>query len=218
MKQTLMGLLGGLLFWTGWVEFLFGYFAWRFGVHYDLVGSGIVQTTTEYVNGIGVSHDMLINGVNIQDMTAAELKALRTKLDVMMSMMKNWGKVTSRRGLLPEFFVNLLKLFPQADVVSVLGPGEGSSRLELIDYRLRGGGDGAPEIGAAAEQQVDLVLEELDGDLDADGGPGQGRRVGDLPVLVGPELDLARVDAVAQREDVGLLRAGIGRRRGRGGG
>ena len=74
----------------------------------------------------------------------AELKALRTKLDVMMSMMKNWGKVTSRQGLLPEFFVNLLKLFPQADVVSVLGPGEGSSRLELIDYRLRGGGDEAP--------------------------------------------------------------------------
>ena len=26
VKQTLMGLFGGLLFWTGWVEFLFGYF------------------------------------------------------------------------------------------------------------------------------------------------------------------------------------------------
>ena len=77
VKQTLMGLFGGLIFWTGWVEFLFGYFAARFGVHYDLVGSGIVQSTTEYVNGIGVTHDMFINGVNIQDMTAAELKALR---------------------------------------------------------------------------------------------------------------------------------------------
>ena len=77
VKQTLMGLFGGLLFWTGWVEFLFSYFAWRFGVHYDLVGSGIVQSTTEYVNGIGVSHELFVNGVNIQDMSAAELKALR---------------------------------------------------------------------------------------------------------------------------------------------
>ena len=34
-KQTLFGLFGGLLFWTGWVEFLYGYFAARFGVHYD---------------------------------------------------------------------------------------------------------------------------------------------------------------------------------------
>ena len=77
VKQTMFGLFGGLLFWTGWVEFLFGYFAARFGVHYDLVGSGIVQTTTEYVNGIGVSHEMLVNGMNIQDIPAAELKALR---------------------------------------------------------------------------------------------------------------------------------------------
>ncbi len=74
----------------------------------------------------------------------AELKTLRTKLDVMMSMMKNLGKVTSRRGLLPEFFVNLLKLFPQADVVSVLEPGEGSSRLKLVDYRLRSGRNETP--------------------------------------------------------------------------
>lgn len=59
-KRTIFGLFGALLFWTGWVEFMFGYFAARFGVHYDLVGSGIVQTTTEYVNGIGVSHEMLI--------------------------------------------------------------------------------------------------------------------------------------------------------------
>ena len=77
VKQTLMGLFGGLLFWTGWVEFLYAYFAARFGVHYDLVGSGIVQTTTEYVNGIGVTHEMLINGVNVNDIPAAELKAMR---------------------------------------------------------------------------------------------------------------------------------------------
>lgn len=31
VKQTFFGLFGGLLFWTGWVEFLFGYFAARFG-------------------------------------------------------------------------------------------------------------------------------------------------------------------------------------------
>ncbi len=76
-KQTLFGLFGGLLFWTGWVEFLYGYFATRFGVHYDLVGSGTVQTITEYVNGIGVSHDMLINGVNVNDIPADVLKEMR---------------------------------------------------------------------------------------------------------------------------------------------
>ena len=31
-KQTLWGLFGGLLFWTGWVEFIFMYYANRFGV------------------------------------------------------------------------------------------------------------------------------------------------------------------------------------------
>jgi hypothetical protein len=35
-KQTLFGLFGGLLFWTGWIEFLMGYFAARYGTHYDL--------------------------------------------------------------------------------------------------------------------------------------------------------------------------------------
>ena len=91
VKQTLMGLFGGLLFWTGWVEFLFGYFAARFGVHYDLVGSGIVQTTTEYVNGIGVSHEMLINGINVQDMTAADLKALRGSRPEYLIMPASFG-------------------------------------------------------------------------------------------------------------------------------
>ena len=51
-KQTLFGLFGGLLFWTGWIEFLMGYFAARFGTHYDLVGSGTVQTVTLPVDGI----------------------------------------------------------------------------------------------------------------------------------------------------------------------
>jgi len=76
-KQTLMGLFGGLLFWTGWVEFLIGYYAARYGVHYDLVGSGTVQTITEYVNGVGVSHQTLINGVDLNTIDPAEFKAMR---------------------------------------------------------------------------------------------------------------------------------------------
>lgn len=32
LKQTLFGLFGGLLFWTGWVEFLFQYYVDRFGM------------------------------------------------------------------------------------------------------------------------------------------------------------------------------------------
>ena len=74
--QTLWGLFGGLLFWTGWVEFLFGYYAARYGVQYDLVGTGIVSSATEYLNGIAVGHDMLINGVNVDEMTVGELKSL----------------------------------------------------------------------------------------------------------------------------------------------
>lgn len=54
-KQTCYGMTGALLFWTGWVEFLFAYYAQRYGVHCDLVGNGIVQTATEYVNGVGFS-------------------------------------------------------------------------------------------------------------------------------------------------------------------
>ena len=90
-KQTLYGLFGGLFFWTGWVEFLYSYFAARFGVHYDLVGSGIVQTTTEYVNGIGVSHEMLINGVNVKDIPAAELKAMRGSRPEYLIMPASFG-------------------------------------------------------------------------------------------------------------------------------
>lgn len=47
-KQTLWGLFGGLLFWTGWVEFLFKYFADRFGVD-PLVENGEVVTKGEYL-------------------------------------------------------------------------------------------------------------------------------------------------------------------------
>lgn len=49
-RQTLWGFFGGLLFWTGWVEFLFMYFANRFGTRalLDPV-TGEVITRPEYL-------------------------------------------------------------------------------------------------------------------------------------------------------------------------
>ena len=47
-KQTLYGLSGGLLFWTGWVEFLFMYYAHRFGVEPEIINGEIV-TKPEYL-------------------------------------------------------------------------------------------------------------------------------------------------------------------------
>ena len=75
-KQTLWGLFGGLLFWTGWVEFLFAYYAARYGVHYDLVGAGTVSPLTEYFNGLGVSHETFFNGGNIKNIAGGQLKKL----------------------------------------------------------------------------------------------------------------------------------------------
>lgn len=75
-KQTSFGLFGGLLFWTGWVEFLFAYYAVRYGVHYDLTGSGIVQTTTQYANGIAVAQTHLINGLPLDSYSRPELKEI----------------------------------------------------------------------------------------------------------------------------------------------
>lgn len=45
LKQTLFGLFGALLFWTGWVEFLFQYYADRFGMqpYTDPVSGNITQ-------------------------------------------------------------------------------------------------------------------------------------------------------------------------------
>ena len=76
-RQTIYGITGAMLFWTGWVEFLFVYYAQRYGVHCDLVGTGVVQTTTQYVDGIGVSHEFLINGQPLESFSRQELKALR---------------------------------------------------------------------------------------------------------------------------------------------
>ncbi|MCM1320017.1 MAG: hypothetical protein NC217_06505 [Muribaculaceae bacterium] len=48
--QTIWGLLGGLLFWTGWVEFLFMYFANRFGTQPQLDPvTGQVVSRPEYL-------------------------------------------------------------------------------------------------------------------------------------------------------------------------
>lgn len=76
-RQTIYGITGAMLFWTGWVEFLFAYYAQRYGTHCDLIDSGVVQTTTQYVDGIGVSHDYLINGQPLDAFSRQELKSLR---------------------------------------------------------------------------------------------------------------------------------------------
>lgn len=47
-KQTIMGLVGSLLVWTGWVEFLFQYFAKRYGVMPEII-NGEVVTQPEYL-------------------------------------------------------------------------------------------------------------------------------------------------------------------------
>ena len=47
-KQTLLGFFGALLFWTGWVEFLFQYYANRYGVQPEIV-DGVVVTKPEYL-------------------------------------------------------------------------------------------------------------------------------------------------------------------------
>lgn len=47
-RQTLWGFFGGLLFWTGWVEFLFMYYAHRYGVQSEIIDGEIV-TKPEYL-------------------------------------------------------------------------------------------------------------------------------------------------------------------------
>ena len=47
-RQTVCGLIGGLLFWTGWVEFLFQYYATRWGTQPELE-NGEVVTRPEYL-------------------------------------------------------------------------------------------------------------------------------------------------------------------------
>ena len=90
-RQTCLGMTGAMLFWTGWVEFLFAYYAQRYGVHCDLLGSGIVQTSTEYVNGIGVSHTFTIDGAPLDQFSRAELKALRGSRPEYLIMPSTFG-------------------------------------------------------------------------------------------------------------------------------
>lgn len=47
--QTLLGLFGGLLFWTGWIEFTYIYYANRYGVQPLLDSAGEVITKPEYL-------------------------------------------------------------------------------------------------------------------------------------------------------------------------
>ena len=47
-RQTLWGLFGGLFFWTGWVEFLFLYYARRYGVPPE-IENNVVVTKPEYL-------------------------------------------------------------------------------------------------------------------------------------------------------------------------
>lgn len=35
-RQTLLGLIGGMFYWTGWVDFLFMYYAHRWGTHAEI--------------------------------------------------------------------------------------------------------------------------------------------------------------------------------------
>ncbi len=48
-KQTLWGLIGGLLFWTGWVEFIYVYYTHRFGVEPLLNEANEIVTKPEYL-------------------------------------------------------------------------------------------------------------------------------------------------------------------------
>lgn len=47
-RQTVCGLIGGLLFWTGWVEFLFQYYATRWGTQPE-TENGEIVTRPEYL-------------------------------------------------------------------------------------------------------------------------------------------------------------------------
>lgn len=89
--KTLAGLFGGLLFWTGWVEFLFGYYAHRFGVHYDLTGSGTISSISEYVNGIMTNSDMFINGESIKNMTHEQIKSFTGSRPEYLIMPSSFG-------------------------------------------------------------------------------------------------------------------------------
>lgn len=49
-RQTLLGLIGGMFYWTGWVDFLFMYYAHRWGTHAEIdPTTGEVLSRPEYL-------------------------------------------------------------------------------------------------------------------------------------------------------------------------
>lgn len=90
-RQTLFGITGAMLFWTGWVEFLLAYYAQRYGTQCDLVGSGIVETMTRYVDGIGVEHTFKIDGKDLADFARAEIKEIRGSRPEYLTMPATFG-------------------------------------------------------------------------------------------------------------------------------
>ena len=90
-RQTCFGLAGGLLFWTGWVEFLLAYYAQRYGTLYDLTGTGTISNTMEYVNGMVVDRHIYINGMDIANMTSQQLKSLRGSRPEYLTMPGTFG-------------------------------------------------------------------------------------------------------------------------------
>ncbi len=72
-KQTIFGLTGSMLFWTGWIEFLLAYYAQRFGAHPQIT-DGDIMTVTHYVNGVAQSTEMFFNGQLVEG--TAELKEM----------------------------------------------------------------------------------------------------------------------------------------------
>lgn len=66
-RQTIVGLVGSMLFWTGWIEFLFCYYAQRIGAHPSVV-NGDITTVTHYANGVVIGQEMYYNGQAIESL------------------------------------------------------------------------------------------------------------------------------------------------------
>ena len=85
------------------------------------------------------------------------LQVLQTRLNAMKSLMKNLGKVTTVEEFLPEFLQNVLKIFPQADLVSILEtvPDSKTVKFRILNHSLREGFTESPvRIGHTIPQYV----------------------------------------------------------------
>lgn len=86
---------------------------------------------------------------------AHHIQVLQTKLDVMLQMMKNLGKVIKLRELLPSLLENLLRLFPQADFSCYMAPNPADGQLELVDFVSKAPPSGVPfKISRSIPQRV----------------------------------------------------------------